>query len=195
MFYVTSKNSHKSCWVLKCDIRKFFASIDHGILLKIVARKIADKDINLLLQEIIYSFDLHIKHNLGVRHYIRYADDFCILSSDRNYLSGLILEFADYLSTELRLSLHPSKVIIRAFSSGIDFLGWVNFPTHRVLRTATRKRIMRRIALKPANETLQSYLGMLKHGNAGKIRQDILSNFWLAGSSAMLSLQSPENLL
>src|SRR3989338_2419324 len=40
-----SKNNHKTVWVLKCDVKKFFASIDHGILLKILDTHIVDKRI------------------------------------------------------------------------------------------------------------------------------------------------------
>ncbi len=54
--YTVSKNNTRTCWVLKCDIRKFFASIDHKILLDILNSYIPDKQIILLLEEIIESF-------------------------------------------------------------------------------------------------------------------------------------------
>lgn len=72
--------------------------------------------------------------------YIRYSDDFVILSHDRNWLVSIIQQIADFLETKLALSLHPKKVSITTFSSGIDFLGWVHFPDHRVLRSATKTR-------------------------------------------------------
>ena len=52
------------------------------------------------------------------------------------------------------------------FSSGVDFLGWVNFPRHRVLRTVTKRRMLKNLADNPKPESLQSYLGLLGHGNA-----------------------------
>jgi hypothetical protein len=52
-------------------------------------------------------------------------------------------------------------------ASGIDFLGWVHFPDHRVLRTATKRRMLRRVeSAKPREAALASYRGMLSHGNA-----------------------------
>jgi retron-type reverse transcriptase len=100
-----SNNNTRTCYVLKCDIRKFFASIDHKILLNILAEYIPDKDILWLLKEIIISFntkpntglplgnltsqlfvniymnkfDQFMKHKLKTKYYIRYADDFAII--------------------------------------------------------------------------------------------------------------------
>lgn len=53
---IVSKNYAKPCWALKCDIKKFFASINHQILLEIVKRKITDSDLIRLFDEIIGSF-------------------------------------------------------------------------------------------------------------------------------------------
>ena len=55
-----SKNDTRSCYVLKCDIRKFFASIDHQILKELLRKKIFDPDILRLLEEVIDSFDMSI---------------------------------------------------------------------------------------------------------------------------------------
>jgi len=54
--YKVSKNNTRTCWVLKCDIRKFFASVDHQILFSILERHIADPDILQLLCEVVGSF-------------------------------------------------------------------------------------------------------------------------------------------
>jgi hypothetical protein len=82
-----------------------------------------------------------------------------------------------FLEEKLRLHLHPDKVFIKTLASGVDFLGWVHFPSHRVLRTATKKRMFRRLAERKGSEgeeaTEQSYLGMLLHGNANKLQQKI----------------------
>src|SRR5581483_6541577 len=112
-------------------------------------------------------FDQFVKHKLKVRHYIRYADDFVILSSNRQELTYFLYRITVFLSDELKLQLHPNKIIIKTFASGIDFLGWVNFPHHRVLRTSTKRRMKRRIN----DKNKQSYLGLLKHGNTYKIQK------------------------
>ena len=198
-FRKVSKNDTKTCWVLKCDIRKFFASIDQAILLEIVKQYVPDKDIVWLLERIVSSFhstrpgkglplgnltsqllvniymnefDQWMKHALKVKYYIRYADDFVILHEDKAYLEEIIVQIDCFLAERLKLSLHPDKVRIRTFASGVDFLGWVHFPHHRVLRTATKRKMLRRIGRSSKKETVQSYLGMLSHGNAKKLRDE-----------------------
>jgi len=202
--YKVSKNNTRTCWILKCDIRKFFASIDHKVLLDILNLYIADKQIIWLLKEIIGSFstkpsvglplgnltsqlfvniymnefDRFVKHKLKAKYYIRYADDFVILSDNRKELENLIPPIRNFLSEKLKLELHPKKVFIKTLASGVDFLGWVNFPDHRVLRTVTRRRTFKRINMHLTSETINSYLGLLSHGNTYKIREKLLNYYY-----------------
>jgi len=196
--YKVSRNNTRTCWVLKCDIRKFFASIDHFVLLDILQDYIPDPDTLWLLSRIISSFssirpgiglplgnltsqllvniymnefDQFVKHKLKVKYYIRYADDFIFFSYDRSWLEELLPRIDAFLTERLRLTLHPDKVSIHALSSGIDFLGWVHFPDHRVLRTTTKRRMFKRLAEYPSEATRQSYLGLLRHGNTEKLKQ------------------------
>ena len=109
--YQVSRNHTRTYWVLKCDIRKFFASIDHRILNDIVSRYISDKRILALIAEVVGSFQTHeasprglplgnltsqllvnvymnefdqfVKHRLKAKYYVRYADDFVFLSPSR----------------------------------------------------------------------------------------------------------------
>ena len=120
-------------------------------------------------------FDQFVKHKLRVKYYIRYADDFVVLSDSKNYLENLLPKINDFLNESLKLSLHPDKVFIKTIASGVDFLGWVHFPKHRVLRTITKRRMLKKLKDNPKNETLQSYLGLLKHGNAYKLSKIIKS--------------------
>ncbi len=194
---MVSRNHTRTAWVLKCDIRKFFASIDHSILKGILARYIPDEDINWLLSVIIDSFspdkpgvglplgnltsqllvniymnefDQFAKHQLKAKYYIRYADDFVILSEDRDWLVSLLPRIEVFLKERLALTLHPNKVSIATASSGTDFLGWVHFPDHRVLRTTTKRRMFSKLRESPNKpEVRNSYLGLLKHGNAKKL--------------------------
>lgn len=120
-------------------------------------------------------FDQYIKHTLKAKHYIRYADDFVIIDSHREYLKQLLPDLTHSLNQDLKLELHPKKVSISTFASGIDFLGWVHFPYHRVLRTVTKRRMFNNLEKKEYdNQSTQSYLGMLKHGNGYKLTSDIL---------------------
>jgi hypothetical protein len=190
-----SRNNTRTCWVLKCDIRKFFASVDQEKLLRILGKHVADRDVLWLLERVIASFesspgkglplgnltsqllvnvymnefDKHVKHELRLKYYVRYADDFVFLSEDKAALQKLIPAISSFLEKELKLSLHPHKVFIKSWASGVDFLGWVIFPGHRVLRTTTKRRMLKRIIQNPKEATINSYLGMLRHGNARKL--------------------------
>ena len=115
------------------------------------------------------AFDQFVKRQLKVRFYIRYCDDFVVLHANKSYLENLIPKMSKFLSDELKLSLHPDKVFIKRLSQGIDFLGWVHFCHYRVLRTATKRRMLRKLKENQSKETLASYLGMLKHGNTHKL--------------------------
>lgn len=111
-------------------------------------------------------FDQYVKHRLKAKQYIRYADDFVLLFDNRNWLGQQIQPISMFLEKCLVLSLHPHKVSIETVASGVDFLGWVHFPDHRMLRTTTKRRMFRRIQEQPTEEIMQSYLGLLQHGNA-----------------------------
>ena len=197
----SSHNHTRTVWVLKCDIRKFFASIDQKFLLEILNDYIFDKEIMFLISNIVLSFysihkdkglplgnltsqlfvniymnkfDQFVKHKIKAKYYIRYADDFVVLSHDKKWLENIIKELTIFLWDELHLTLHPKKISIKTISSGVDYLGWVHFSNHRVLRTATKKRMFRRIKIKNGHiETVQSYLGLLKHGNSKKLESEI----------------------
>ncbi len=82
----------------------------------------------------------------------------------------------DYLKEKLHLELHPDKISIKTLNSGVDFLGWVNFSDHRVLRTATKKRMFIKIGKSLSLATINSYLGLLKHGNTYRIGSEIAKN-------------------
>ncbi len=167
-----SRNHRQTCWVLKCDIRKCFASIDHEILMKILRRHITDMKTLGLLWKIIDSFssgrvgkgiplgnltsqllvnvylnelDQLIKHTLKQKYYIRYADDFVIMHEYRDVLVEILATVDAFLWGELKLTLHSSKVSIETAASGVDFLGWIHFPYCRVLRTSTKDRMFRNL--------------------------------------------------
>ncbi len=203
-----SQNNTKTVWILKCDIRKFFDSIDHEVLFYLIKRKIKDEKVRDLLWVIITSlksdvgiplgnlssqlfsnvymnpFDNFVKRELKVKYYIRYADDFLVLSNDRDYLVNLVPIIVQFLDRKLRLKIHPKKIFIKKWHEGVDVLGAVTFPHHSVVRTKAKKRMFRK--LKKAKKNLiagsiteieynqikQSYLGKLKHTRSkGLVRQ------------------------
>ena len=199
----TSKNYTETCWSLKCDIKKFFASVDHKILLNLLSKRIEDKDILGLLANIIRSFnsdygngigiplgnltsqifaniymnkfDQFVKHNLKIRYYLRYADDFVFLSKNEKILSSFINPVREYLLRELKLELHPVKIILRKLEWGIDFLGYVVLPHYILPRAKTKRRMLKKVNTR----NIQSYLGYLSHANAYYLGEEVKNKIWL----------------
>lgn len=190
-----SKNYTQQAWALKLDVKKFFDSVDHKILLNLLHGRINDIAMRWLVGHIVSSFhsskgygkglpignltsqifaniylnqlDYFVKYELKVRYYFRYADDVVIVHRNTAYLQHLIAIIETFLTRELALTLHPQKIVLRKFQQGIDFLGYVSLPHYRMLRTKTKRRMMRRIEQWQPGEfgTVESYLGLLKHCN------------------------------
>lgn len=210
-----SKNNTKNCYILKCDIRKFFDSVDQEILLNLFKKKIKDNNTLWLIEKIIKSFkkenrkglplgnvtsqlfaniylnelDQFIKHKLKAKYYLRYCDDFVVLNNNKQYLEKLIIQISNFLRESLKVFLHLGKIEIKKFKQGIDFLGYVVLPHHRVLRTKTKRRMFKKIRIKKQelenklitkesfDQSLQSYLGMLKHCEGHKLKLRINEKF------------------
>jgi RNA-directed DNA polymerase len=196
-----SKNNTRTCYILKCDIKKFFASINHDILRVIIARHIKDEEMKWLINQVVKSFysnkegvglplgnltsqllvniymhefDMFMKQELKVKYYIRYADDFAILSDDKKYLQDILQKIDLFLNEKLQLKLHEHKVYIKTYATGVDFLGWVHFPYHRQIRATTKRKIIRNLKGYPKPQTVSSYRGLLGYGNTYKIQKLIL---------------------
>jgi len=222
MALIVSRNDSRNCWALKCDVKKFFASINHRILLGILSKRIKDEDFMDLLKRIIDSFcsdrtidiknkkgipignltsqffsniylnefDQFIKHELKVKYYLRYADDFVLLSENREYLEDILRTIEKFLRDKLDLELHPNKIIFGRLRQGLDFLGYIVFPYHILPRTKTKRRLLRKIRMKireyknnkitekKLNETIQSYLGYLGHAKTYKFRKELENLIW-----------------
>jgi len=208
--YKASRNHTKTVWVLKGDVRKFFASINQDVFLKIIGSYIPDADMIWLISQVVGSFsstikgvglplgnltsqlfvnvymnefDQFMKHKIKARYYIRYADDFVVLSQDKEWLEATIPHIRDFLQEKLRLELHPDKVSIETIASGVDFLGYVLFPHHRVLRTATKRRMLKRISERPTCESVNSYLGLLRHGNSFTLQEEVRKTYLRASGN------------
>ena len=203
-----TENHTRAGFALKCDIRKFFDSIDHDVLISIIKRKVRDEKFLGLIIRIVKSFsvtegkglplgnvtsqvlaniyfnefDQYVKHVLKIVYYIRYCDDFVLLGNSREFLENSIPRIGLFLYEKLKLELHPRKVIMRKIHHGVDFLGYVSLPHYRVLRTRTRRRMIRKIteivrlkksgtvSLETFKQTLMSYAGMLGHCKSKKLK-------------------------
>ncbi|MBO1307007.1 group II intron reverse transcriptase domain-containing protein [Enterococcus sp. 669A] len=164
-----------SDWVLKADIRKYFPSINHGVLLKRLEKGIPDPQVMDLLRMIIHSFqqeqdqglpmgnqtsqlfalyyldplDRLIKEQLRIKHYTRYMDDCILVHPDKEVLQECLRQMTILVEDELKLSFN-NKTQITPLASGVDYLGWHFYLTDtgkviRKLRTQNKKKIKRRI--------------------------------------------------
>jgi hypothetical protein len=158
-------------YVLKCDVTKFFPSINHGVLKQIVRRTIRDRRILSLLDTIIDSHSTEGKegtgipigtltsqllanvildpmdHRLkekGIQFYARYMDDFVIIHRDKAFLNEMRRDIDRFLDEKLSLKLNP-KTTIYPGKHGIDFCGYRIWPTHIKPRKSTVKRAKRRL--------------------------------------------------
>ena len=190
------KDINGTQYCLKLDIRKFYPSINHDILKKLIRRKIKDARLLVLLDEIIDSangvpignylsqffanfylsyFDHWIKEELKVKYYFRYADDIVILHHDKQFLKQVLLQMQDYLQTNLKLQIKSNWQIFQTDSRGIDFVGYKIFHTHTLLRKSIKKSFCKKISRLNKDDDLESreykqqicsYLGWLKYCNA-----------------------------
>jgi len=187
-----SGNNWRNIFALKLDIRKFFDSVDYEVLMKLLERRISDPGTPGLIKIILDSFpiglplgnvtsqlfaniylnelDQFVKHQLKIKYYLRYCDDFVALFYSREDLQKYLAAVHEFLNHQLKLTLHPNKIIIRTYCQGIDFLGYVVRPYCRTLRTKTKRRILKNISEK----NLASYLGVLQHCDGYAIGQRIL---------------------
>jgi RNA-directed DNA polymerase len=128
---------------------------------------------------------LGIKQKLRERYYLRYCDDFIILSNNEKHLKDLIILIQEFLRKKLHLELHPNKLTIRKLSQGIDFVGYVLFSKYKLVRSRTKQRMKKRLAKGytsylqgtindlELDQQLQSYLGILSHSNQHELSQTL----------------------
>lgn len=204
-----------SPYVLKADISGYFASVDHEALISILSHKIAcDRTMDLLTHIIdgagsggkgmpignltsqlfanIYlnELDQFVKHQLHVKYYLRYMDDFVILHPSKPKLHRWRYAIATFLDQRLHLSFNNRTTTFPA-SQGIDFLGYRIWRTHRLLRKRNVRDMKRRLKRferhYSAGQTtrdqiyasIQSWIGHAKHANTYNLRQQMFSDFTL----------------
>lgn len=181
------KDQTKYC--LKIDVKKYYQSIDHEILLNILSRKINDEKMMDLLEKIISSangipignyisqwfgniylayFDHWVKEDLRCKYYYRYCDDIVILAPDKETLWHWFVKIKDYLNNKLALEIKENYQVFPVEKRGVDFLGYRFFHGY----TLARKRIvqaMKRKQDKP--ESMSSYYGWFVHADCHRLIQ------------------------
>lgn len=192
-----SQNDTRTIYALKCDVRKFFASVDQDVLFQRLTARIKESKIIELLRGIIGSFstspgkgiplgnltsqlfanvylhelDWYVKQTLHIQHYVRYCDDFVLLTESPEVAAALTDQIDTFLNRTLKLTLHPDKVLVRTWKQGIDFLGYVLLPHATILRPETARRAVREVT----QTNIASYLGMCTHANTYNIERILLN--------------------
>lgn len=134
--------------------------------------------------------DQFCKRVLGIKRYIRYMDDIIILDNDKERLKEYGRRMTQFLEEQLRLNFN-NKTALRPVRVGCEFVGFVIYNDHVILRKSTTlrmKRTLRKtrqdyhdnlITFKEANATMQSYLAMLSHVDCKKFKEKLLDEFVL----------------
>lgn len=159
-------------YVLKCDITKFFYTIDHKILKDIIQKYFSDEDILWLCDLFIDStkedigiplgnqisqvfalmyldgLDHLITEKLQIKYYGRYMDDFYLIHEDKKYLEYCLAVIQNYIHS-LKLTLNGKTQII-PFKNGINFLGFHTYITRdgkaiRKLKGENKRKIKKRL--------------------------------------------------
>jgi retron-type reverse transcriptase len=206
-----SRNGRQNVWVLHGDVKDFFSSVKHIILSGQLRRIIADSKYLSLCEKVIKSFeaqpgrglplgnltsqlfanvylhefDYYIKHCLRVKFYVRYNDDFFIVSQNLGYLEKIGELSQKFLDEKLNLVLPKEKIKITRLENGADILGMVAFP-HGLVSRARLKRAAERCANDAAENgyslenwrRVVSYLGLLSHAKSFLLQEKLRLSFY-----------------
>jgi retron-type reverse transcriptase len=218
-FLRKAQAEYKKTYVLKADISKYFPSINHNKLLSLIKRTIKDCDVLWLCEKMIKHYgyeqrglpvgaltsqlfaniyldklDHFFKDQLGYKYYLRYMDDFVILSPDKGKLWDLLSDLEAFLAVELDLALNPKTAVFPA-SKGVDFAGYRVWPTHILPRKTiikNSKSKFKKLAklyslgvcdLDYIKPRVDSFLGYMKHCSSRKTVTKILEDFTLIRKS------------
>lgn len=159
---------NRDFYVLKCDVSKFFYSINKQRLYEIVNRYVKDKAFMKLTKDLIYhdrnevgipignytsqyfaniylnELDHFVKEKLKIKYYVRYMDDFVLLLEDRNQCRVILEEIKEFLDKNLGLKLNKKTNYFRN-SQGVNFCGYKIFKTHIMLKKENKKKIKNKI--------------------------------------------------
>lgn len=217
-------------YILQCDIKKYFPSIDHLILKELIYRKIKCKDTLWLIDLIINNsnqqdpsieyfagdnlltpivrrkglpignltsqffsniylngLDHFILETLKIPYYLRYVDDFALFSNAKSLLQDARVNIEQYLE-QVRLKIHPIKSQLFETRHGASFLGFRVLPNQIRVRSNNLQRGRRRlkhltddyqqgkITLEQVNQSLQSWIAHLNHGDTLQLQKQIFSS-------------------
>lgn len=198
-FVKLSISKNQSVYILKCDVKKYFDSIDHNILLGLIKEKVYCEKTFKIIEEVILSYhsssefskgiplgnvtsqifaniylnvlDQYIKIDLKCRFYVRYNDDIVIVFQESKSAIDIRDKIISFIKERLSLDIPLLKTSIRKIGWGVDFLGFTILPQAILLRNKTKNKIYTNINKKNTH----SYIGILKHCNSYNLKTKILA--------------------
>lgn len=206
----TMEAIRRNKYCLKCDIHHFYPSINQNILSGMYHKKFSDKDFLELMDDIVFSFpggyncpignytsqwsgnfyltplDHFCKHELKIRDYIRYCDDFLLFGNDKAYLHDCRRRIEDFIGKNLELTY--SKADVFNVKQGVDFCGYRHFDNYILVRKSTAKRQIKKLKELPGmyergeitreqmRSTIDSIGGWLKHANTYNLKKSMQIN-------------------
>jgi RNA-directed DNA polymerase len=215
-------------YVLPCDVRQFFPSIDHALLRTELNKMLPDDSLFWLIDRILASgsgvlseeyqmvyfpgddifsanrprglpignltsqwwancylnpFDHFVRRDLGCPAYLRYVDDLLLFGSHKRQLWEWRAALMNRLA-RLRLTIHAENALPRPVESGIPFLGFVIFPTHRFLKRrkgiAYCRRLKQIVAAgspQQVKSSVQGWINHVRYGDTYGLRRSVLRKF------------------
>jgi RNA-directed DNA polymerase len=188
------RKPQETMWALQLDVVKFFPNIHHDILKQLLRRKLKDRDMLWVLDEIIDSapglpignylsqylsnfylsyFDHWVKEQLRAPYYLRFCDDLGLFHWSKDVLHEWKEAIKKYLWEKLNLVVRWSIFPIEA--CGFNMLGYINFQTHSRIRKTTKQNFARMLATDPNPQSIFSYMGLLKHASCNNLTKILLT--------------------
>lgn len=196
-------------YAIKADIHHYFQSINHDVLKAEIRKVIKDAGALVLIDRIIdhngqmpdgvgipvgnltsqlfaniylNKLDQYIKHTLGAKYYMRYMDDFILLSPDKEQLRRWLEDIERFLRDELKLELNQKTTILAA-KNGIDFVGYKHRATHRKVRQDSVNRIKKtikkyesgKITKEQLQKSIASWTGHAGHADSYNLQKKVIA--------------------
>lgn len=205
------KRQHPDYYIIKFDIKKYFYNINKNILFTILQKYICDikllnftkviicdddEDVgipignytsqyfaNIYLNEL----DYYIKHQLKIKYYVRYIDDFIMLVPNKDRAKEITVLVKKFLKEKLHLELN-SKSRYYPNKMGVNFCGYRTFETHKLLRTNSKRKIKKKVRkwnykydsnsldIKVATQSVNSWIAHSNHANTKLLQEKIINS-------------------
>ena len=197
--------TNKQDWYyLQIDCNKFYENINHDIcktqIRKIIKCKKTLKLIDAIIDShnpglaigvypsqylanvVLMTFDHYVKEQLKIKYYFRYMDDMVFLIPNKQEAHTLLNNITVELN-KLKLSI-KNNIRISPVNKGINFIGYIVYPTHIRLRKRIKERFKRRVKKLTKNKSddfvfktkTASYYGWCKHANCKHLLKTILKD-------------------